>query len=144
MLIDQVHTDFKQNMAWVEELGAQDPESTVLVAGDLSHKLPQLEETLGWFCRHFANVFFVPGNHDLWMMGRKNSGGCADSAEKFVAILEMCERIGVYTRPTYVADGLCVVPLFSWHNGNLFPDEVERERSPPEAEFDAGKPWIPQ
>ncbi len=55
------------------------------------------------------------GNHELWIRPREN---IRDSIAKHKKILQMCDRIGVYTKPakffTAGNNHVWIVPLFSW------------------------------
>jgi hypothetical protein len=63
-------------------------------------------------------VFFVPGNHELWVRGEAR-----DSMQKFHAVLRLCDQVGVRTAPARVGPAW-VVPLFSWYDASF---DVHRE-----------------
>ena len=78
------------------------------------------------FTQRFKHVFFVPGNHELWVKrkipaapGAPSGAFPGDSLMKLRAIQEMCEAIGVRTRPTRIAakapgmPGVVIVPISS-------------------------------
>ena len=48
------------------------------------------------FVERFTRVYFIPGNHDLWMSGDDPPG--STSVDKIHAIVELCDRLGVGTR----------------------------------------------
>ena len=51
------------------------------------------------------SVFFIPGNHDLWMNSNDPAG--SNSIDKIGAIVELCDRLGVGTRAELLgADGV--------------------------------------
>ena len=63
-----IHTDHEENMAWVRALDDGRYRSDVLlVAGDVSNGLSTFCETMETLTSAFGLVFFVTGNHDLWM-----------------------------------------------------------------------------
>jgi len=110
-----IHTDYPENLQWVKEQPAR-LEDAVIVAGDVSHELGVLEETLSLFTKRFKNVFFVPGNHDLWLT---RGDDIPHSDAKLQSILRLCDKLGVHTRPHRVVgaeQGLLIVPLLSWHH----------------------------
>ena len=115
--ISDVHADYPQNMALVQALSADDHRrDTVLVAGDVTDDLARLAGVLRGFRERFAHVFFVPGNHELWV--RRGESG--DSVDKFGKVVRLCADLGVGTSPARVASGpddhgAWVVPLFSWY-----------------------------
>ncbi len=115
--ISDVHADYPQNMALVEALSAGDHRrDTVLVAGDVTDDLARLGGVLRAFRERFAHVFFVPGNHELWV--RRGESG--DSVDKFGKVVRLCADLGVATDPARISSGsddpgAWVVPLFSWY-----------------------------
>ncbi|CAF1131744.1 unnamed protein product [Didymodactylos carnosus] len=118
-------------MAWVEQL-PNDTYSgdTLIVAGDITHILSKLEQTLRIFKSKFKEVYYCPGNHELWISSNDTDLGIKDSVSKFFHILELCEEIGVHTR-TGISEGVTIVPLFGWYDESLhipMPEvEVPRE-----------------
>jgi len=90
----------------------------LLVAGDVSHSLAVIERTLRELKKRFLHVFFVPGNHELWLTKHEREElGIADSVHKARAVQQACEALGVHTRPAKVS-GVWVVPLFSWYHAS--------------------------
>lgn len=117
--VSDVHTDMRQNMSWIEDLSASEHADDVLVlAGDISNRREDVEATLAACKRRFSRVFFVPGNHDLWVPRR----GGGDSLERLRGLLELCRALGVETGPGEVGEAagapgrLLVAPLLSWHH----------------------------
>jgi len=110
--LSDLHVDYPQNRQWLEELADADHGDDLLIlAGDISDSLSLLGETLAALTSVFADVLFVPGNHELWL--RDDTFDC--SLVKFEAVRELCARVGVHTEPLHV-DGLSIVPLFSWYD----------------------------
>jgi Icc-related predicted phosphoesterase len=109
--ISDLHTDFRENRTALERTPPDEHRDDVLVlAGDVADAEPVLRETLELLAARFAEVFFVPGNHELWVRGEPR-----DSMEKFRAVLRICDQAGVRTEPARVG-GTWVVPLFSWYD----------------------------
>jgi Calcineurin-like phosphoesterase len=115
MAISDIHVDMAENMAWLRALSrAHYARSALILAGDVADDLGVLGDALGHARRTFAEVFFVPGNHELWVRRRE----CADSVEKFRRIVAVCERLGVRVAPARLGTGdeaVWVVPLFTWY-----------------------------
>jgi predicted phosphodiesterase len=115
--ISDLHTDKPQNQAWVESLPLHTyAREALLVAGDVHHNLEQLGKTLSLLRERFAQVFFVPGNHDVWI----HAGEKDNSLTKFEAIVKICDTLGVQTGPGRVGlpgdpSPIWIVPLFSWY-----------------------------
>lgn len=125
--ISDLHSDFRQNWKLIERLSDQDYQNDVLlVAGDISHNLIVVKRTLERLLAKFLTVFFVPGNHELWVSNNESH-----SIEKFTTIIKICKYLGVKFTPEKIA-GCWILPLFSWYNSNFdsynsdYDDELER------------------
>ncbi|EFN56980.1 hypothetical protein CHLNCDRAFT_21755 [Chlorella variabilis] len=120
--VSDIHTDYAQNLEWVRALAAGGGGSVaglsrdvLLVAGDVSDDLATLEKTLQPLVDAFAHVFFVPGNHDLWV--RRDERGQYDSLEKLRRVQALCARLGVRTEPACVG-GVWIFPILSWYHAS--------------------------
>eukprot|EP00116_Pleurobrachia_bachei_P008744 sb/3469006/ len=115
--ISDLHTDYEENLVFVEEFTEQ-PEDVVLVAGDVSDSIPRLIESLKILQRKYKEVFFIPGNHELWLTKNDHA---PNSLVKLFEIIQCCNDLGVRTDPGKVrcVDGsdVWVVPLYSWYAG---------------------------
>ncbi len=121
--VSDLHTDFKANRLLLGELlHPAHSRDTLLVAGDIADRLEVIEDTLALLKSRFAKVFYVPGNHELWV----RFDAC-DSVEKLKRVIELCDRLGVYTRPSK-ADGVWVVPLYSWYEPQFDADGGDDEK----------------
>ncbi|XP_071949050.1 acyl-carrier-protein phosphodiesterase PptH-like [Antedon mediterranea] len=123
--ISDLHVDHPDNLKWVEELSfSRYQEDVLLVAGDVTDCLNLLKTTLVSLKKKFKEVFFVPGNHELWIRDKT----CKDSSiTKFNRIIEMCKKNGIHTDPKKINsfDGsVWIVPLFSWYTT---PEEDRRD-----------------
>lgn len=118
--ISDVHSDFSENNAWLKQLVQRDEhkEDVLIVAGDVSERLPTFVSTMRDFKTCFGHVFFVPGNHDLWVEkdteGRSVEGG--NSLDKLKELEKICDEIGVCTKPKLINDAVWIVPLLSWYH----------------------------
>ena len=115
--ISDLHADYPQNMALITSIsGIAHRRDTLLLAGDVTDDLVKLALVLESVRSKFAHVFFVPGNHELWV----RRGGLRNSVDKFENVIRLCAELGVTTYPAKVAcgpddPGAWVVPLFSWY-----------------------------
>lgn len=129
--LSDLHVDYPQNLAWVQSLSTADyVDDVLLLAGDISHDEALLCRTLELLRARFRDVFFVPGNHDLWLRGTDYE----DSLEKFHALLGRCSRLDVKTGPVRFDGCALVMPLQAWYvqphegAGSLF---VEKQGEDP-------------
>jgi predicted phosphodiesterase len=110
-----LHLDYPENRARLAGLSRTAHRAdTLLLGGDLTHDLGLLESAFAIAVERFASVFFVPGNHELWLHREE----AADSLAKLELVLDLCARRGVHTKPERVAAGLAtvwIVPLLSWY-----------------------------
>lgn len=112
--ISDLHADFRENRRLLERISTREHRGDALiVAGDIADSLAVVSDVLRSLRDRFASVFFVPGNHELWV---RNDRG--DSLEKFTAVLDACRVAGVHTAPAR-AGGAWVVPLFSWYDASF-------------------------
>jgi len=113
--ISDLHVDYEENMSWIAQLSQSDYSNDVLlVAGDISDDIGLMERALSLLMKRFGRVFFVPGNHDLWV----RKGDAANSVEKFYSVLNCCAKVDVATEPEFIAcdeNGVTIVPLFAWY-----------------------------
>ncbi|HEX8395588.1 MAG TPA: metallophosphoesterase [Longimicrobium sp.] len=124
--ISDLHTDFRENReALARAPLAGHGDDALIVAGDIADSEAVLRDTLELLASRFREVFFVPGNHELWVRGEERS-----SVDKFQAVLRICGQAGVRTAPARVG-GAWVVPLLAWYHpsfdvrGEGAEDELE-------------------
>jgi Calcineurin-like phosphoesterase len=118
LAISDLHTDFRENKWLLEQLPDVTYQRDILIAaGDISHRLDTLKSTLALLRTKFRQVFYVPGNHELWV--RK---GVHTSVEKFFIVLSLCQTLDIQTNPQKV-EGVWIVPLFSWYEPQFDADD---------------------
>ena len=126
-----LHVDFAANLAVVEGISAVDHLDDVLIlAGDVAHRFEVLARVFESLRARFSCLFFVPGNHDLWV---RDDGD--DSIAKFHRILELCTQLGIATQPATIG-GHRIIPLFSWYEPRFGQAGV----SPPRTDGAGGIP----
>eukprot|EP00916_Digyalum_oweni_P021973 GHVL01036417.1.p1 GENE.GHVL01036417.1~~GHVL01036417.1.p1 ORF type:complete len:317 (+),score=45.92 GHVL01036417.1:98-1048(+) len=111
--------DFNENVKWLSDIGYH-YNDILIVAGDVSEKCEILLNTLENFRKKFKFVFFIPGNHDVWLKEKTHS----DSWEKMQWIVKECKGIDVQTSPQKIelpsnkgkTSSLWIVPIYSWHH----------------------------
>merc|ERR1719281_766715 len=67
--ISDVHIDHGPSvLAWAEGISATEFKNDILlVAGDLGDTFNAVKRGLMTFKKRFRRVFYVPGNHDMWI-----------------------------------------------------------------------------
>jgi predicted phosphodiesterase len=117
LAISDLHTDFRENMLLVEQLSDVTHQRDILIAaGDISDRLDTLKSTLALLRAKFMKIFYVPGNHELWVRKERQT-----SVEKFFSVLALCETLDIQTSPEKV-DAVWIVPLFSWYEPQFDAD----------------------
>lgn len=112
LTISDLHVDYPENFAWVMGLSDQEFQGDILIiAGDISDDLKLLRDVLATLAKIFLEVLFVPGNHELWI----KQNDFESSLDKFRAVKELCEEVGVHLTPLHLGK-LSIVPLFSWYD----------------------------
>jgi len=112
-----------------------------MLAGNLADSLPQLRFALTVLKSKFRRVFYVPGNHDLWIRrvtlqtiikGEKvkdEQRDMVDSVSKLLEVLKVCDDLGVETAPAEIAAGVFIVPMFSWYSRDFISREIRKEKA---------------
>ncbi|KAK3280851.1 hypothetical protein CYMTET_11335 [Cymbomonas tetramitiformis] len=112
-----LHVDQHGNIAWCKGLSSSAYQHDVLiVAGDCGDTMNAIKQGMRELKTKFRRVFFTPGNHDLWIRPGLEDQEYPDSVCKLLAMLNVFDEIGVEMAPAEVAQGLYVVPLYSWYN----------------------------
>ncbi|CAE8605613.1 unnamed protein product [Polarella glacialis] len=116
--ISDLHTDWEQNLARLEALPLGPfCHDAILVAGDVSHRKNIFVRTMEVLLERFGHVFFVPGNHDVYVGGTSVT---EDSLEKHQWLMDECSRLGVWTSPArFPNERLILVPLLSWYHSEF-------------------------
>ncbi len=131
-----LHADYPRNRERIAAAAAGHAhlDDVLLVAGDVSDNMDTLARTLEGLRARFAEVFFVPGNHEAWL----RKGGFADSQAKLDRIEALCGELGVRTRPARLGNGggkaVWIVPLASWYQKpEHSPDSLYVEKATEDA-----------
>ena len=129
--LSDVHTDHGENLDWLKRVCARTDlrRDGLILAGDVSSRFSILRETLQLCKRAFADVSFVPGNHDIWVT---RGEPWQDSLSKLRAVDALCDELGVHRTP-HVMGGCVVAPLCAWHHAafDREPDVVGWTGLPP-------------
>lgn len=110
--LSDIHVDYPANLDWLLGLSDVDYQQDILLlAGDVSDLPARLEVTFASLRRKFRQVFFVPGNHELWVKRCRTR----DSLVKFDLAMRLARDHGIETHAWH-SDALSVVPLLAWYD----------------------------
>lgn len=120
-ILSDLHTDHIRNMEWLQQrcscaptsntTTTPGPKDALIIAGDISHDLSILQETIQLIQSSLqCSIFFVPGNHEAWVDGNNNYNHTTQNREdvdfssfsKLEAVLQLCQEMGVYTTSCFV------------------------------------------
>ncbi|MBD8525890.1 metallophosphoesterase family protein [Pseudomarimonas arenosa] len=122
--ISDIHVDYDDNAKWVGALSRSDyRDDTLMVAGDISDRLPVLRWCLRELSARFRNTLFVPGNHELWVVRDTPQ---QHSLDKFELVAGAATEAGASMQPLR-HDDLMIVPLLGWYDFSFgFPCDMLR------------------
>lgn len=120
--LSDIHVDYDVNLRWLRNLSSLDYRDDLLIlAGDVTHKLPELAAALSALAARFAKVLFVPGNHELWVLGEAPE---RTSLQKFADVAAVAADSGASMQP-YAHGGVLIAPLLGWYDYSFGPPSVE-------------------
>eukprot|EP00979_Chaetoceros_neogracilis_P012448 scaffold3310_cov283-Chaetoceros_neogracile.AAC.30 len=131
-IISDLHTDNAENLEWLKlrcasKLTKQTPgdDDCLIIAGDISHELSKLKETLSIITENLhCHVFFIWGNHEAWIGGQEmNSLGIQTSLEKIDKVKNLCYELGIHTDFALAGKNnenpVILLPIESWYDATL-------------------------
>ncbi|PCK08108.1 MAG: metallophosphoesterase [Alteromonadaceae bacterium] len=115
--LSDIHVDYAENADWLSKLSLNDYQQDALIlAGDVCESFSGTLSCLELLKNKFRYVFFVPGNHDLWL----EKGGSENSIEKFDKLIQSAQAMDVITQRCSIGEYL-FVPLWSWYDYSFGP-----------------------
>lgn len=130
--ISDLHLRHEANRELLEGLG-QFPEDWLIVAGDVGDSEAHLRHALTRLTERFAQVIWVPGNHELWTV--PGNGDTLRGEAKYLRMVEVCRELGVITPedPYLTWNGPprphAIVPLFLLYDYTFRPAHVPADRA---------------
>lgn len=122
LAISDLHVGHPENRAVLEGLRPQHDRDWLIVCGDVSDALADVEWALELLAERFDTVLWTPGNHELWTLpGEDAAPGSASQLRgerRYMHLVETCRRLGVLTPedpyPVWEGEGgpVRVAPLF--------------------------------
>jgi 3',5'-cyclic AMP phosphodiesterase CpdA len=95
LAVSDLHVGFAENRQLVAGLRSPSAADWLIVAGDVGEFATDIEWALGTLRERFAQVIWVPGNHELWTHRREPVR--LRGAERYQHLVDMCRRLGVLT-----------------------------------------------
>lgn len=124
--ISDLHVGFKKNFTALSEIAAH-PEDWLILCGDIADTPDQLRDALEVLNEKFAQLIWVPGNHELWTLPRKTG---ERGVARYEQLVEICRHFGVLTPedpfPVWEGEGgrHLLAPLFLFYDYSFRPDEI--------------------
>jgi 3',5'-cyclic AMP phosphodiesterase CpdA len=115
LAVSDLHVTHPENRAIVERLRPDSDADWLIVCGDVSDTIADIEWALGLLNERFARVLWAPGNHELWTSPEEPT---LRGEQRYRRLVDICRAIGVLTPedpyPTWEGEGgpLLVAPLF--------------------------------
>ncbi len=111
------------------------PDDWLILAGDVGETEAHLRFALEALTPRFAQLLWVPGNHDLWTMG--DDPAALRGEAKYRRLVEICRQYGVLTPedpyPLWPGEsGFVIAPLFLLYDYTFCPPEVRPPKVPVE------------
>jgi len=121
-----LHVGFAENREIVAGLRPESAADWLIVAGDVGEFVADIEWALGTLRERFAEVIWVPGNHELWTHRREPLP--LRGVERYEHLVAMCRRLGVHTPEDpypvweHAAGPVLIAPLFVLYDYTFLPD----------------------
>src|SRR6266487_1104906 len=126
MAISDLHVGYPENREIVERIRPESGSDWLVVAGDVSERVADVQWALGMLRERFASVVWVPGNHELWTHRRDPVR--LRGQELYLHLVELCRGLGVLTPedpyPVWQGTGgpVVIAPLFVLYDYTFRPD----------------------
>ncbi len=128
LAISDLHVASEANWRALEQLPSF-PDCWLILAGDIGETAAQLDRVFACLGERFAQLLWVPGNHELWTTVEDQRG-----AAKYAALVELARRHRVLTPedayPIWPGPGprTVIAPLFLLYDYSFRPDDHPHER----------------
>ena len=129
--ISDLHVGFKENLIALTELPAH-LDDWLILCGDIADTPDQLDIALQILGKKFAQLIWVPGNHELWTLPKDSS---MQGVRRYEHLVGICERHGVLTPedpyPIWQGEGgpHLLAPLFLLYDYSFRPSEIPVEKA---------------
>lgn len=129
--ISDLHVGFKENLIALTQL-LDHPEDWLILCGDIADTPDQLDVALQILSQKFAQLIWVPGNHELWTIPRAST---LRGVARYEHLVELCRQQGVLTPedpfPLWEGEGGThrLAPLFLLYDYSFRPSDVPIEEA---------------
>ncbi|WP_253258662.1 metallophosphoesterase [Pseudonocardia sp. N23] len=125
LAVSDLHVRHAENRDAAADLRPSHPGDWLIVAGDVAEQVEDTVATLASLRERFAEVLWVPGNHELWT--RPKEEGALRGEPRYRRLVERCQEVGVLTPEdpypvwTGVDGPVVVAPLFVLYDYSFLP-----------------------
>jgi 3',5'-cyclic AMP phosphodiesterase CpdA len=126
LALSDLHVAFPENRKIVADIRPESAGDWLLLAGDVGELSTDIEWALRTLSDRFAQVVWVPGNHELWT--HRDDPVQLRGQQRYQYLVELCRGLGVITPedPYPAWDGadetVTIVPLFLLYDYTFRPD----------------------
>ena len=130
--IADLHISYKFNEEALHQL-EDHPDDGLIICGDVGEKFEHLRKVFEFTTQLFKQVWWVPGNHELYTLPQDELGPRGDL--KYKECVNIANEYGVITpEDEYVKwdgeGGPCIIaPIFTLYDYSFRPDQVPREKA---------------
>jgi 3',5'-cyclic AMP phosphodiesterase CpdA len=120
LAISDLHIGYQENRVYADSLAPAHPDDWLIVAGDVGEVFADVGFVLASLANRFAQVIWVPGNHELWTP--PSDPVALRGVARYEALVKVCRRFGVVTPEDDfpVWDGpdgpVTIAPLFTLYD----------------------------
>jgi 3',5'-cyclic AMP phosphodiesterase CpdA len=130
--ISDLHLGYEANRRALSDITSR-PTDWLILAGDIGETAAHLELAFKALKPRFAQLVWVPGNHELWTL--PSSKETARGRFKYDELVELCRSYGVWTPEdpypivTIGRNEVRIAPLFLLYDYSFRPSDVPLERA---------------
>lgn len=142
LAVSDLHVRYSENRAIVEGLRPTTDDDWLIVAGDVAEQVDDIAWSLGVLRSRFAQVIWVPGNHELWT--RSKDTVPLRGEERYHHLVDVARGLGVLTPedpfPVWRGAGgpATIAPLFVLYDYTFLPDGTSTAQEGLAAAYQAG------
>jgi hypothetical protein len=127
--ISDLHLSYPANRELLNSI-TQRPIDWLILAGDIADTMSQLADAFALLRQRFAQLIWVPGNHELWTAAVPASAEAARGEALYWELIALARSFGVLTPedayPIWPGSEkpIVIAPLFTLYDYSFRPDEV--------------------